>query len=390
MSLSFLTAGESHGKGFVGIIEGMPAGLPIDLAFIKQQLRRRQFAYGRGARQSIEYDNIDIMAGLYQGTTTGAPLGIILHNQDVWSEQVLQKMPLSKVRPGHGDFAGTQKYGLDDARIISERLSARQTVVTTAIGAICQLALQQLGISIVGQVYQIGKICNDLHQQVCSKQKDIFEIISQQKQKYDSTSTNPVDWLNVQWLQPSTLAQVQQLVDECRQNGETLGGKISLIARGMPQGVGGYSQNNSRLEYDLTANLMSINAVKAVSIGLGSLLGEQNGSEAVDTMQYQNGQVFRKTNYAGGIEGGITNGEDVIVSLTFKPIPSVPKGVQTIDIKSQQNANTNYERGDVTAVFAGQVVAENLFSFVLLKKLLEFCSADTFEQLKQRLTITTK
>jgi len=375
MALSYLTAGESHGKGYVGIIEGIPFGVCIDVDFIQTQLKRRREALGRGGRQQVECDKVEIFAGVYNGMSTGAPIAIVIKNIDEWDVKEFANKKLTKVRPGHGDFAGAKKFRLKDARLISERGSARQTVMSVAIGAICKMCLMSLGIKVFSYVCQMGDIVSKYYKSAFDKNEDILSIIMQ-------CSTN-----NVGWLDTHTLPLVLDTINMHKQNRDTLGGKVQLIATNMPIGIGGFSQSCKRIDFDIAANLMAINAVKSVQIGLGDDYCSGNGSDLMDAIFLdKDNRIYRKTNFAGGIEGGMTNGENIIVTLTFKPIPSVPN-IATIDIESLKMANTNYERGDVTAVFAGGIVAENIFAYVLLKQILDYCNADTIDQLKQRLLV---
>ncbi|MCL2598858.1 MAG: chorismate synthase [Firmicutes bacterium] len=342
--LRYLTAGESHGKGYLGILDGLPSGIVIDQDFVLDRLKKRREAIGRGERKNIEQDVFEFFGGVHQNKTTGAPLGVLIPNKDVWTEEQLKGRLLDCVRPGHADFVGAKKYATE-ARIVSERASARHTIASVVLGAVCRLALLQLGIQIKGEVVSLGNLAL------------------------------PTDQI------------VENLLRECAQKGTTVGGEVRLTAHGVPLGIGSCMQHDQRCEYALAANLMSINAVKGVEIGLGFEFCKQWSADKnfVDEIYAAKDGVVRKTNFAGGIEGGMTNGEDIVVTLAFKPIPSQKRGVQTIHIKTKEMCHTKYERSDLTAVFAGQVIAEDIFAFVLFEQLLKHLGGDTMGVVQKRL-----
>lgn len=344
----FLTAGESHGKCLTGIIDGIPAGFKIDLELINNDLKRRQGGYGRGSRMQIESDAVEITSGVRFGKTTGAPICVQVVNRDFqnWTE-IMSVDPLenqdstksfTKPRPGHADFAGAVKYDLDDLRDVLERSSARKTAVDVAVGAIAKQILSEFGITCTSQVISTGG------------ESDVNKI----KEK--------IDW--------------------AKEQGDTLGGKFEVVFSGLPVGLGTHVQWDRKLDGLIAQAVMSISAVKAVEIGLGVDCANVLGSEMHDEMFIENGKVLRKTNNAGGLEGGITNGEDLVIKTTMKPIPTLKKSLATVDLKDNSQTEAHFERSDVCAVYACSVVAEAMIAIVLADAFLEKFGNDNIKEIK--------
>lgn len=341
-----VTAGESHGKALVGVIEGLPSGITLDEEKINAELSLRQQGYGRGGRMKIETDRIEILSGVIGGRTIASPLSFEIKNKDYenWTEYMdpfhgdVGKKALTAVRPGHADLSGIIKYGFGaNARPVLERASARETATRVAAGAICKQALDALGITVSGKVLLIGG-------------------------KDDEAS-------------------MHEAIRAARLDGDTLGGRCEVRVKGMPIGVGSYVRYDRKLDAVLAMHLMSIQSVKAVEVGLGRDFAYLKGSESHDEI-FKDG---RKTNRAGGIEGGMSNGEDIVLGVTFKPIPTLMKGLRTVDVKTGEPATAASERSDCCAVEAATVVAENVTAYAVLDELLKTFGGDTMKELKSRI-----
>jgi len=337
--MRYLTAGESHGKALVGILEGMPAHIRISIDKINEQLARRQQGYGRGGRMSIESDAAEILSGVRGGITLGSPIAIIINNRDYenWSEVMCpvsgdwSKRPLTAVRPGHADLAGCVKYGFDDARNVLERASARETAMRVAVGAVCRQYLEQKGVEITSRVISIGGVSGN--------------------------------------------SGIKAAIDKAKADGDTLGGIAEVLIKGVPVGLGSYVHYDRKLDAAIAMHLMSIQSVKAVEIGLGVESAACKGSEVHDEMENKEQRpeirkIRRKSNNAGGIEGGMSNGEDIVIRVSFKPIPTLMKGIDTVDIRTGKAVKAASERSDVCAAEAGSVVAENVAAFVVADEFL--------------------
>lgn len=342
--MKLVTAGESHGKCLVGIIEGLPSGIIISKEKIDEQLRRRQGGYGRGGRMKIETDAAELLSGVRGGITIGSPLSLSIENKDYenWAEVMdaergdLTHKKLTAVRPGHADLAGIKKYGFTDARNVLERASARETAVRVAAGAVCRQALDMLGITVESTV---DSVCGETEAE-----------------------------------------KIRQAIDGAKAAGDTLGGQATVTIKGMPVGVGSYVHYDRKLDARLAMHMMSIQSVKAVGFGLGTGYASIKGSEAHDEI-FADG---RKTNRAGGIEGGMSNGEDIVIRVTFKPIPTLMKGLATVDIESGKPVRAASERSDVCAAEAAAVVAENVAAYAALDELLTTFGGDTMSELAAR------
>ena len=326
----FLTAGESHGKCLTAIIDGVPSNLTVDIDFINNELKRRQTGYGRSSRMQLETDTVEITAGIHNGKTTGAPLCLVIYNKDF-----NEKPPFTKFRPGHADFAGSVKYNLSDLRDVLERSSARKTAIEVAVGAVAKLLLKEFGITFSSKILQIGSVTENFEKEI----------------------------------------------DMAKDQGDSLGGKFEIIFKNLPIGLGSYVQWDRGLDGKIAQAVMSIGAVKAVEIGENPL-GEK-GSEYHDEIFFENGKFFRKTNNAGGIEGGMTNGEDLIVRAVMKPIPTMSKPLKTVDKETLQMCEAHFERSDTCAVEACCVVAEARIASVLADELMQKFGGDSIDEIKK-------
>ena len=340
----FLTAGESHGKCLTAIIEGIPAGFQIDEDFINSELKRRQGGYGRGGRMKIESDKVEITSGVRFGKTLGSPITLVVQNRDFenWqkimssnSEDFTDEKSFSKYRPGHADFAGSIKYNQTDLRNILERSSARKTAIEVAVGAIAKQMLEQFGIKCSSKIIQIG--------------------------------------------QGKTEEEFHSEIDKAKEAGDTLGGKFEVTYTDMPVGLGSFVHWDRMLDGKIAQAVMSIPAVKAVAIG-NSDAYKMFGSEFHDQMYAEDGKIVRKTNNAGGIEGGMTNGEPLVVTAVMKPIPTLRKPLNTVDLKTMEQTEAHFERSDTCAVEACSVVAENRIACVLIDEMLMKFGGDNFDE----------
>jgi chorismate synthase len=334
--LRYLTAGESHGKGLVAILEGMPAGLKVEAVKINQELKRRQAGFGRGRRMQIEKDRAEIISGLKQGMTLGSPIALLIKNKDFSIERLPK---VFSPRPGHADLAGLLKYGFSDLRNVLERASARGTAATVGIGAICKILLGAFGIRISSRVLSIGGE-------------------------------------NGQQSMKEKISQALRLKD-------TVGGIFEVRAKGVPVGLGSYAQADRRLDGRLAHGIISIPGIKAIEIGLGSGYAVSFGSEVHDEICYSRGRgYFRKSNNAGGIEGGISNGEDIVLRACMKPISTLLEPLGSVNIITRKPSKASVERSDICVVEAAGVVAESACAFVLADAFLEKFTGDCLPDIK--------
>jgi len=376
----FLTGGESHGKGLVAIVEGIVAALPLEEGYINKQLTRRQQGYGRGPRMKIEDDKAEIMAGVRYGLTTGSPIALIITNRDWqnWQEQLsispIEKEvePVTLPRPGHADLAGVTKYGLKDIRPIIERASARETAARVAVGAIARRFLEEMGVAIHSHTMAIGQ------------------------HHWEQGEVSSIDWQQVE-ASPVRCAHVQlekammAAIDEAKANGDTLGGVFEVIATDVPIGLGSHVSWDRRLDGRIAQAIMSINAVKGVEIGVGFALAGLKGSQAHDVIEPSPSSVIASeakqslpwrhtTNRAGGIEGGISNGEDIIVKAVIKPIATLASPLPSIDLRTSEKAKAHYERSDICVIPAAGVIAEAMLAIVLADACLEKFGGDNLKE----------
>src|SRR4051812_1841749 len=381
--LRFLTAGESHGKGLVAILEGVPAGLTIDFDAITAQLRRRQGGYGRGRRMAIESDRAEALSGVRHGVTTGAPVALVIPNKDWenWQKTMhvepvqpegatgADRPAVTRPRPGHADLAGVVKYGHDDIRNVLERASARETAARVAVGSIARQLLASIGAEIVSHVFAVGPVTLD----------DPLSVSFEQAR--DISADAPLHCADSAVEQDMIAA-----IDRARDAGDTMGGSFEVIARGVPPGLGSYVQWDRKLDGRLAQALMSIPAIKAVGIGRGPLVASTPGSRVHDEILPAGPSasaigIQRPTNNAGGLEGGVTNGEDLRVTGYMKPIATLMKPLRSVDLKTMAVSPATIERSDVCAVPAAAVVAEAMVAIVLADAAIEKFGGDTVEEL---------
>lgn len=386
--MRYLTAGESHGQSLTAIIEGLPAGLPLTAEDINKELKRRQGGYGRGGRMTIEQDEVIISSGVRHGLTLGSPITLTVVNRDFkhWSEVMavhdidpkkkgLRK--LTKPRPGHADLVGGMKYGFSDLRNTLERSSARETAMRVAVGAVAKKLLAELDIDIASHVLVFGGITITVPDHLT-----VAEI-------RDRASQSEVSIVN-----PDQEEAVKAHIDRIKKEGNTLGGVIETVVSGVPAGLGSYVQWDRKLDAKLAQAVISINAFKGVEFGLGFAAGYQLGSEVMDPITWSPETGYgRLTNHLGGFEGGMTNGQPLIIRGVMKPIPTLYKPLMSVDIETHEPYQASVERSDPTAVPAAAVVMENVVATVLASDLLEMFTADNMTQLRQAISqhrVTTK
>ncbi len=380
--LRFLTAGESHGQALVTILEGMPAGLPIDFDAITTELRRRQTGYGRGRRMAIESDRAEILSGVRHGLTTGGPIGLLIPNKDWenWQRTMavetepavdaggVDRPVVTRPRPGHADLAGVVKYGHDDIRNILERASARETAARVAVGAIARQLLAQLETEIVSHVFCIGS----------ASLPDPLAITFAEARAISAESA-------LHCVDADAERRMIAEIDKAREAGDTMGGAFEVIAHGVPPGLGSHVQWDRKLDGRLAQALMSIPAIKAVGIGRGPLVASLPGSRIHDEILPPTGAaavgVSRPTNNAGGLEGGITNGEELRVTAYMKPIATLMKPLRSVDLTTMAISPATIERSDVCAVPAAAVVGEAMVAIVLADAVTEKFGGDSLEEL---------
>lgn len=382
--LRWQTAGESHGEALVAMIEGVPAGVEVTSDDIRGALARRRLGYGRGARMKFEQDQVRLLTGVRHGSTLGSPIAIEIGNTEwpKWTEVMSadpldheiaregRNAPLSRPRPGHADLTGMRKYGFDDARPVLERSSARETASRVALGEVAARFLEQVaGIRTVSHVLSIGGA-------------------GVEGQSVDPTpdDVERLDASPVRTLDSDAEARMIARIDEAKANADTLGGVVEVIAYGMPAGVGTYVESDRRLDAALAAAAMGVQAIKGVEIGDGFLEAMRPGSQAHDEMVMgDDGHIDRLTNRAGGIEGGMSNGQPIRVRAAMKPIPSIPKALRTVDVATGEAAQAINQRSDSTAVPAAAVVVEAMVRLTLARELLEKFGGDSVDETRRNL-----
>ncbi len=339
--LRYLTAGESHGRCLIAILDGMVAGLKVEDSLINNELKRRQRGYGRGARMSMELDKVNMLSGLKKGVTIGSPISMLIHNKDFSIDKL---SAITCPRPGHADLAGSLKYNFSDARPALERSSARETAARTAVGAICKIFLSTFGIKIKSCVVMLGGM----------------------------------------WVDSEKDGLIVERIDTARKKGETLGGIFEVISTGVPVGLGNFTSADKRLSARLAAGLMSIQAIKGVEIGLGFRSAEEFGSNVHDAIYYDKKRGFyRKTNNAGGIEGGMSNGEPIVLRCAMKPISTLMKPLDSVNIRTKRPQKAATERSDVCAVQSAAVIGEAAVAFELANAFLEKFGGDSLGETKR-------
>jgi len=380
MTFRFTTAGESHGRGLVGILEGIPAGLPVSAERVNAELKRRMGGYGRGARMKIEADQIEWLAGVRAGETLGSPIAMLVWNRDWehWQDVMApeadapsgaeRRRQVTRPRPGHADLAGSLKYDRQDARDILERASARETVARVACGAVCKLLLEQFGIEIGSHVVELGGVKAGVGAQHAAP----LPIPSPLNAVADASP--------VRCLDPEAEREMIARIDAAKAAGDTLGGVVEVVALGAPVGLGSHVSWDRKLDGRLAQALMSIPAVKGVELGLGFEAARRKGSEVHDEILPG---LARATNRAGGTEGGMTTGEPLVLRVAMKPISTLMSPLKTVDLKTGAPAQAQSERSDVTAVPAMGVIAEAMVALVLAQALVEKFGGDALSEMKR-------
>lgn len=380
--LRYLTAGESHGPQLTAIIEGVPAGLKIAEEEINTDLARRQCGYGRGGRMQIEKDTVEILSGVRWGETIGSPVTLCVKNRDWvnWKEKMSpyevhrdDKIRVTRSRPGHADLPGAMKYNQRDVRNILERASARETAVRVAVGAVARAFLGEFGVSVCGFVVELGGIKAQRPKLPLDKLRAL--VTQSELFTFDRDAEE----------------RMKALIDQSREAGDTVGGIIEVAVTGAPPGLGSHVQWDRKLDARLAMALMSVQAIKGVEIGLGFEMSRRPGSQVHDEIYYDSTRIlegdstgfFRKTNNAGGIEGGITNGEELLVRAAMKPIPTLYKPLKSVDMQSKEQFEATVERSDICAVAAASVVAEAVVAIEIANAFLEKFGGDSMAEIRR-------
>ena len=379
--LRWITAGESHGPELVAVLEGLPAGVPANTDMLKDALSRRRLGYGRGARMKFEQDNVTFSGGVRHGLTMGGPIAICIENTEwpKWQEvmsadpidselQGARAEPLTRPRPGHADFTGMQKYGFLDSRPVLERASARETAARVALGSVASSFLNELGISLVTHTVAIGPVSSALDAQLPTR-KDLEKLDEDPVRCFDAETSKRM------------IAEI----DECHKDGDTLGGVTETLVYGTPPGLGSFVHWDRRLDSQLAGALMGIQAIKGVEFGDGFETAKRRGSAAHDEIVREDGIARRLTDRAGGIEGGMSTGGVIRVRIAMKPISTVPKALQTIDITTGEATKAQHQRSDVCAVPAAGVVAEAMVALVVANSVLEKFGGDSLAETKRNM-----
>jgi len=376
MTLRYWTAGESHGKTLLAVVDGFPAGVTIDTGPIDVELRRRQGGYGRGGRQRIETDTVELLTGVWHNTTLGSPIGLQVVNKDYKLERLND---LDRPRPGHGDLTGAIKY-LGPIRGILERASARETTVRVAAGALCKQLLAAFGITAIGYVVELGGIRLDVPEAMSLadrvKLRDASEIYA---------------------LDPAREQQVKDLIDETGKAGDTLGGIVEVRVEGLPFGLGTHAQWDIKLDGRIAQAVMAVQAIKGVEIGLGFEAARRRGSQVHDPIHFDESKrdtktlgYERPTNNAGGLEAGMTNGQPLVVRAAKKPISTLRKPLESINLATKQPEAADYERSDICAVPAASVIVENVVAFEIARALVEKFGNDSLAEMQARYELFMK
>ena len=375
--MRYLTAGESHGPRLTAIIEGVPAGLPLTADYINAELKRRQGGYGRGARMKIESDQVEITSGVRHGLTMGGPITLNVTNLDhqKWLEimsaaDVDEKKKglrkITKPRPGHADLVGGMKYRFDDLRNSLERSSARETTMRVAVGAVAKRLLEEIGVEVASHIVTFGGIDIDVPNNLT-----VTEIKERAAQS------------EVSIVNPEREEEIKAYIDQIKKDGDTIGGVIETVVGGVPVGLGSYVQWDKKLDAKIAQGVVSINAFKGVEFGVGFEAGRLKGSQVMDEILWSEEDGFtRRTNNLGGFEGGMTNGQPIVVRGVMKPIPTLYKPLMSVDIETHEPYKATVERSDPTALPAAGVVMESVVATVLATEVLEKFSSDNLEELK--------
>ncbi|QBI21526.1 chorismate synthase [Egibacter rhizosphaerae] len=384
MTLRYLTAGESHGPALVGILEGLPAGVPVDLDAIAHQLERRRAGHGRSPRMKFEADEFQVLAGVRHGLTIGSPVALVIHNTEwpKWTEamaveapedpeavaQTGRGRPLTRPRPGHADLVGMQKYGYDEVRNVLERASARETATRVGLAAVARGLLDQLGISVLSHVVRIGEVA-----------------VPEDAPPPGPGEQERVDDDPVRCAEGATSERMQERIDRAKGERDTLGGVVEVVAYGVPVGLGSHVHWDRKLDGRLAQALMSIQAFKGVEVGEGFRTAEVPGSKAHDEIVASEGDYRRLTSRSGGLEGGITTGEPLRVRAAMKPLSSLTQPLRTVDVETGEEAQAITQRSDVCAVPRAGVVAEAIVALELADALLEKTGGDSLDEVRRNL-----
>lgn len=378
--MRYFTAGESHGPKLTAIIEGIPAGLPLTAADINYELKRRQGGYGRGGRMKIESDQVEITSGVRHGLTMGSPITLSVVNRDFknWEkimavedveDKIKSQRRLTKPRPGHADLVGGMKYDFEDLRNVLERSSARETTMRVAVGAVAKKLLHELGIEVANHIVNFGGKPIDSPSQLS---------VSEIREKAGASGLSIYDERQAE--------ELRTYIDQIKKAGDTIGGIIETRVEGVPAGLGSYVQYDRKLDAKIAGAVVSINAFKGVEFGLGFEAGKRPGSQVMDEIIWSKEQGYaRSTNQLGGFEGGMTNGEQLIIRGVMKPIPTLYKPLMSVDKETHEPYKASVERSDPTALPAAGVVMENVIATVLAQELCQQFNADTFSKLKEDL-----
>ncbi len=372
--LRYITSGESHGKCLTSIVEGIPANVLVDIDEINLEMKKRQSGYGRGGRMKIESDKVEILSGMRGKVTIGSPIAIQIMNKDYenWIKYMNPVDDIDKeikkvnnVRPGHADLVGALKYDFDDARNVLERSSARETASRVAVGALCKQVLKQFNIEFASHIVKIGNVEID-------KIYDFNYI----KDNVDSSEVRCVD-KNIEKL-------MIKEIDFAKENKDTLGGIVEIRVKNVPPGLGSYIHYDKKIDAHIAMNIMSIQAIKGIEIGIGFEVASKKGSDVMDEIFYNKEKgIYRETNRLGGIEGGMTTGDEILIRCAMKPIPTLYKPLNSININTLENYKATVERSDTCAVPACSIVCENVVAFVILQFFLEKFGKDNIEDIKK-------
>ncbi|MEW6272732.1 MAG: chorismate synthase [Thermodesulfobacteriota bacterium] len=371
--LRFFTAGESHGPALTAIVEGFPAGVPVTAETINHDLARRQKGYGRGGRMKIERDEVQLRSGIRFGESLGSPITLVVENRD-WANWTSKMSPhaedrdpkyvVTRPRPGHADLTGALKYDRRDVRDVLERASARETTMRVAVGALAKCLLREFGIEVRGWVSEVGPI----------------------KAKHDGLAPEEIfaaaEQSEVRVADPEAEREIVTLVDECKRAGDTLGGIVEVVATGLPPGLGSHVHWDRKLDGRLAGALLSLQAAKGVEIGLGFEAARRRGSQAQDEIAWDGG-FKRETNYAGGTEGGMSNGSPLVVRVAFKPLSTLMKPLSSVDLHTKEETKGNIERSDVMAIPAAAVIAEAVVAFEVARSFLEKFGGDSLREIRR-------
>lgn len=378
--LRYLTAGESHGRALVGILEGMPAGLPVSKEKIDEQLKRRQGGYGRGGRMKIEQDQVEVLSGIRSGVTLGSPIALVIWNRDwenwskhmdPWNPPPERYSPVTVPRPGHADLAGALKYRHADIRNVLERASARETAMRVALGSLARQLLEYFNIQIASHVIQIHSV------------KATVDVAGLDLRELNARA----DASPVRCLDPAAEKEMLARIDQAKAEGNTVGGIFEVIAENVPVGLGSYVHWDRKLDGRISQAMASLPAMKAVEIGLGVASATRWGSECHDEIYYDESLgYYRKTNRAGGLEGGVTNGERVLVRVAMKPLSTLLRPLDSVEMKSRKPVKAHVERSDVCAVPAASVIGEAVLALVLADAFLEKYGGDSIAEIEERVS----